>query len=41
VWVWIGDKEKADPSLIPDLWPCNKAGWTFDGGYYAIDAIIA
>jgi vanillate O-demethylase monooxygenase subunit len=29
VWVWIGDKEKADPSLIPDLWPCNKAGWTF------------
>lgn len=37
VWVWIGDKEKADPSLIPDLWPCNKAGWTFDGGYYAIE----
>jgi phenylpropionate dioxygenase-like ring-hydroxylating dioxygenase large terminal subunit len=36
VWVWIGDKDKADPALIPDLWPCSAPGWTFDGGYYSI-----
>ncbi|MEO6093891.1 MAG: aromatic ring-hydroxylating dioxygenase subunit alpha [Novosphingobium sp.] len=36
VWVWIGDKEQADPALIPDLWPCSAAGWVFDGGYYQI-----
>lgn len=36
VWVWIGDATKADPALIPDLWPCSAPGWTFDGGYYAI-----
>jgi len=36
VWVWIGDKAKADPALIPDLWPCSAPGWTFDGGYYPI-----
>ena len=33
VWVWIGDKEKADPASIPDLWPCSTPGWTFDGGH--------
>ncbi|MCJ2177174.1 Rieske 2Fe-2S domain-containing protein [Novosphingobium album (ex Hu et al. 2023)] len=36
VWVWIGDKDKADPSLIPDLWPCSAEGWVFDGGYYSV-----
>ncbi len=36
VWVWIGEKEKADPALIPDLWPCSAEGWTFDGGYYHV-----
>lgn len=36
VWIWIGDKEKADPDLIPNLWPCVTDGWTFDGGYYRI-----
>ncbi|MGE4409155.1 MAG: Rieske 2Fe-2S domain-containing protein [Sphingobium sp.] len=36
VWVWIGEKEKADPALIPDLWPCSREDWTFDGGYYHI-----
>ncbi|HEY5712018.1 MAG TPA: aromatic ring-hydroxylating dioxygenase subunit alpha [Allosphingosinicella sp.] len=36
VWVWIGEAEKADPALIPDLWPCSAEGWTFDGGYYRI-----
>jgi phenylpropionate dioxygenase-like ring-hydroxylating dioxygenase large terminal subunit len=36
VWVWIGDAEKADPSLVPDFWPCSHPDWTFDGGYYHI-----
>jgi phenylpropionate dioxygenase-like ring-hydroxylating dioxygenase large terminal subunit len=36
IWVWIGEKAKADPALIPDLWPCSTPGWTFDGGYYPI-----
>ena len=36
VWIWIGDKEKADPSLIPDMWPCEKQGWVHDGGYYHV-----
>lgn len=38
VWVWVGDKAKADPALIPDLWPCSAEGWTFDGGYYHVAA---
>lgn len=37
IWIWVGDAEKADPSLIPDLWPCSAPGWTFDGGYYRVD----
>lgn len=37
VWVWIGNKAKADPELIPDLWPCSADGWTFDGGYYHVE----
>lgn len=36
VWVWVGEKNKADPALIPDLWPCSAPGWTFDGGYYRV-----
>ena len=36
VWIWVGDKAKADESLIPDLWPCSAPGWAFDGGYYPI-----
>jgi len=36
VWIWIGDRDKADPALIPDLWPCSAPGWAFDGGYYPI-----
>lgn len=38
VWVWIGDEEKADPMLIPNFWPCSDPAWTFDGGYYHINA---
>ncbi|WOF42287.1 aromatic ring-hydroxylating dioxygenase subunit alpha [Sphingopyxis indica] len=36
VWIWVGDREKADPALIPDMWPCEKEGWTHDGGYYHV-----
>lgn len=36
VWVWVGERAKADPALIPDLWPCSAPDWTFDGGYYHI-----
>ncbi len=36
VWVWIGETDKADPALIPDLWPCSAPDWVFDGGYYRI-----
>lgn len=37
VWVWIGEKDKADPALIPNLWPCATDGWTFDGGHYHVE----
>ncbi|KRB78883.1 Rieske (2Fe-2S) protein [Sphingomonas sp. Root710] len=36
IWLWVGDKAKADPALIPDLWPCSAEGWVFDGGYSPI-----
>lgn len=37
VWVWVGDKAKADPDLITDLWPCSTRGWEFEGGYYHVE----
>jgi phenylpropionate dioxygenase-like ring-hydroxylating dioxygenase large terminal subunit len=36
VWVWIGEADRADPALIPDLWPCSHPDWVFDGGHYRI-----
>lgn len=38
VWVWVGERDKADPALIPDLWPCSHPDWRFDGGYYHVAA---
>ena len=38
LWIWLGDREKADPALIPDLWPCSADGWIFDGGYSSVAA---
>jgi vanillate O-demethylase monooxygenase subunit len=38
IWIWIGAPERADPALIPDLWPCEREGWTFDGGAYHVKA---
>ena len=37
VWVWIGERDLADPSLIPDLSPCASEGWVHDGGYYHVE----
>ena len=37
VWIWIGEADKADEALIPNLWPCSAEGWTFDGDYYHIE----
>lgn len=34
IWVWIGDEDKCDPALMPDLKPCEDPAWTFDGGVY-------
>lgn len=36
VWVWIGDQEKADIAKVPNFWPCDTDGWTFDGGYMPV-----
>ncbi|MEZ5897807.1 MAG: aromatic ring-hydroxylating dioxygenase subunit alpha [Parvularculaceae bacterium] len=36
VWVWIGDRDKADTTPLPNFWPCEKEGWVFDGGYYHV-----
>jgi vanillate O-demethylase monooxygenase subunit len=36
IWIWLGDADAADASLIPDLWPCSTPGWAFEGGYYPI-----
>ncbi len=33
VWVWIGDQDRADADLVPNLWPCSASGWVADGGY--------
>jgi vanillate O-demethylase monooxygenase subunit len=38
IWIWIGDADKADPALLPDLWPCETEGWAFEGGSYFIKA---
>jgi phenylpropionate dioxygenase-like ring-hydroxylating dioxygenase large terminal subunit len=36
VWIWLGDRDAADPALVPDLWPCSADGWAFEGGHYPI-----
>jgi phenylpropionate dioxygenase-like ring-hydroxylating dioxygenase large terminal subunit len=36
-WVWIGDRDRADHALIPDLWMCDRErGWVADGGSYHV-----
>lgn len=36
VWVWIGETEKADEKLLPDLWMCEREGWGVDGDTYHV-----
>lgn len=36
VWIWPGDPEKADPSLIPELHWADSPDWAYGGGLYHI-----
>lgn len=36
IWVWIGDPERADPALLPDLWMTESEGWRVGGGTYEV-----
>jgi vanillate monooxygenase len=36
VWLWPGDPEQADPSLIPELHWANNPDWAYGGGLYHI-----
>ncbi len=38
VWVWMGDQDKADPSLIPDTHYLDDAAWRGTPGYMHYDA---
>lgn len=38
VWVWMGDVERADPSLIPDTHYLDDPGWRGTPGYMHYDA---
>lgn len=36
VWVWIGEAERADPALLPNLWWLEHDGFRFTRGGYSI-----
>jgi phenylpropionate dioxygenase-like ring-hydroxylating dioxygenase large terminal subunit len=36
VWVWIGEPERANPALLPDLWMTEAEGWRVGGGTYDV-----
>jgi len=36
VWVWPGDPEKADPSLIPEYGWINQENWSYGSGFYHV-----
>lgn len=38
IWVWMGDPDKADPSLIPDTHYLQDPGWRGTPGYMHYDA---
>lgn len=38
IWVWMGDMDRADPSLIPDTHYLDDAGWRGTPGYMHYDA---
>jgi vanillate O-demethylase monooxygenase subunit len=37
IWVWTGDKELADPALIPHLKWAESSDWAYGGGLYHIN----
>jgi phenylpropionate dioxygenase-like ring-hydroxylating dioxygenase large terminal subunit len=37
-WIWMGDEERADPDLIPDVHWMDRPGWIASEGYHAISA---
>ncbi|WP_341773089.1 aromatic ring-hydroxylating dioxygenase subunit alpha [Burkholderia anthina] len=38
IWIWMGDKEKADPARIPEAWSLGRPDWVYRPGYYHYDA---
>jgi phenylpropionate dioxygenase-like ring-hydroxylating dioxygenase large terminal subunit len=37
VWIWIGNRDRADAATVPDLWMCDRdRGWVADGGSYHV-----
>ncbi len=38
VWVWMGERDKADPALIPDFQFNDDPGWTAVGACLHVDA---
>ncbi len=38
VWVWMGDPERADPALVPDVHWLDDAQWVASEGYHRIEA---
>jgi phenylpropionate dioxygenase-like ring-hydroxylating dioxygenase large terminal subunit len=38
VWIWMGDPEKADPDLVPDVHWMDHAEWVSSEGYHYVKA---
>ena len=38
VWIWMGDPEKADPALVPDVHWMDSPGWVAAEGYHHVAA---
>ena len=38
LWIWIGDDDRADPALIPDIWWFDHPEWTVASGYHHFHA---
>ena len=38
VWIWMGDADKADPSLVPDVHWMSDPGWVASEGYHHVKA---
>ena len=38
VWIWMGDAEKADPALVPDVHWMSDPAWVASEGYHHVKA---